>query len=138
MALPFIGPASLNPQQGGGGGITSVKLSPAAVRFPTARRQAPRRSVEPTTKEKFAPLAPFLVGGIMDMFQGKPETLTDEQYLQNLKNGDAPRRAYYSLSSKEYENLSMDMAEVTRYTKDILSIIKYCREYDKKEEKADE
>ena len=61
-----------------------------------------------------------------------------EQYLQNLKNGDAPRRAYYSLSSKEYENLSMDMAEVTRYTKDILSIIKYYREYDKKEEKADE
>ena len=61
-----------------------------------------------------------------------------EQYLQNLKNVDAPRRAYYSLSSKEYENLSMDMAEVTRYTKDILSIIKYYREYDKKEEKADE
>ena len=61
-----------------------------------------------------------------------------EQYLQNLKNGDAPRRAYYSLSSKEYEKLSMDMAEVTRYTKDILSIIKYYREYDKKEEKADE
>ena len=61
-----------------------------------------------------------------------------EQYLQNLKNGDAPKRAYYSLSSKEYENLSMDMAEVTRYTKDILSIIKYYREYDKKEEKADE
>ena len=54
-----------------------------------------------------------------------------EQYLQNLKNGDAPRRAYYSLSSKEYENLSMDMAEITRWSKDILSIIKYYREYDK-------
>ena len=45
-----------------------------------------------------------------------------EQYLLNLEQGDAPRRAYYSLSSKEYENLSMDMAEITRYTKDILSI----------------
>jgi len=54
-----------------------------------------------------------------------------EQYLQNLENGDAPRRAYYSLSSKEYENLSMDMAEITRWSKDILSIIKYYREYDK-------
>ena len=57
-----------------------------------------------------------------------------EQYLQNLENGDAPRRAYYSLSSKEYENLSMDMAEITRYTKDILSIIKYYRELDKPQE----
>jgi hypothetical protein len=79
---------SLNPFPQFGGqqspGVTPVKLAPAAVRFPTARRQAPRRSVEPTTKEKLAPLAPFLVGGIMDMFQGKPETLTDEQYLQNL------------------------------------------------------
>ena len=54
-----------------------------------------------------------------------------EQYLQNLENGEAPRRAYYSLSSKEYENLSMDMAEITRWSKDILSIIKYYREYDK-------
>tara|TARA_R110002020_G_scaffold231043_1_gene442159 strand:- start:268 stop:633 length:366 start_codon:yes stop_codon:yes gene_type:complete len=59
-------------------------------------------------------------------------------YLQNLKSGDAPNRAYYSLSSKEYENLSMDMAEITRYTKDILSIIKYYRELDKPQEKKDE
>ena len=57
-----------------------------------------------------------------------------EQYLLNLEQGDAPRRAYYSLSSKEYENLSMDMAEITRYTKDILSIIKYYRGLDKEEE----
>ena len=61
-----------------------------------------------------------------------------EQYLQNLENGDAPRRAYYSLSSKEYENLSMDMAEITRWSKDILSIIKYYREYDKPDEKPNE
>tara|TARA_R110001632_G_scaffold87521_1_gene190007 strand:- start:227 stop:595 length:369 start_codon:yes stop_codon:yes gene_type:complete len=59
-------------------------------------------------------------------------------YLQDLENGDAPRRAYYSLSSKEYENLSMDMAEITRWSKDILSIIKYYREYDKQEEKTNE
>lgn len=57
-----------------------------------------------------------------------------EEYLRNLENGDAPKRAYYSLTSKEYENLSMDMAEITRYTKDILSIIKYYRSLDKEED----
>jgi len=59
---------------------------------------------------------------------------TMQQYLDNLESGNAPRRAFYSLSSKEYENLSMDMAEITRYTKDILSIIKYYRSLDKEEE----
>jgi len=65
------------------------------------------------------------------------EVITPElmqEYLLNLEKGDAPRRAFYSLSSKEYENLSMDMAEITRYTKDILSIIKYYRSLDKKED----
>ena len=84
MALPFIGPASLNPQQGGGGGITTVKMNPAQVRFPTARRQAQRRSVEPTTKEKFAPLAPLSMEGIFSAFQKQPDKLTDEQYLQSI------------------------------------------------------
>ena len=59
---------------------------------------------------------------------------TMQQYLDNLESGNAPRRAFYSLSSKEYENLSMDMAEITRYTKDILAIIKYYRSLDKEEE----
>ena len=70
MALPFQGPASLNPQQGGGGGITSIKMTPAQVRFPTARRPAPqRRPLEPTNVEKFAPLAPLLMEGIFSAFQ---------------------------------------------------------------------
>ena len=47
-----------------------------------------------------------------------------------------PARAFYSLSSQEYENLSMDMAEITRYTKDILSIIKYYRSLDKEEDEV--
>jgi len=65
------------------------------------------------------------------------EVMTPElmqEYLNNLASGNAPKRAYYSLSSKEYENLSMDMAEITRYTKDILSIIKYYRSLDKDED----
>ena len=77
----------------------------------------------------------------MNMSEVDWEIMTPElmqQYLLNLETGDAPRRAYYSLSSKEYENLSMDMAEITRYTKDILSIIKYYRELDKPEEEKDE
>ena len=61
-----------------------------------------------------------------------------QEYLDLVEKGEAPRKAYYALSSKEYENLSMDMAEITRYTKDILSIIKYYRELDKPQEKKDE
>ena len=85
MALPFIGPASLNPQQGGGGGITTVKMNPAQVRFPTSRRPAPqRRPLEPTNVEKFAPLAPLLMEGIFSAFKKEPERLTNEQYLQSI------------------------------------------------------
>ena len=85
MALPFIGPASLNPQQGGGGGITTIQMNPAQVRFPTARRPAPqRRPLEPTNVEKFAPLAPLLMEGIFSAFKKEPERLTNEQYLQSI------------------------------------------------------
>jgi len=58
-------------------------------------------------------------------------------YLDNLKKGDAPKRAFYSLSSKEYENLSMDMADITRYIKEILGIVKFYRDYDKEEEEEE-
>ena len=61
---------------------------------------------------------------------------TMQEYLDNLESGNAPARAFYSLSSQEYENLSMDMAEITRYTKDILSIIKYYRSLDKEEDEV--
>ena len=57
-----------------------------------------------------------------------------EEYLANLKKGEAPKRAYYTLSSKEYEHLSMDMADITRYIKEILGIIKFYRDYDKEED----
>ena len=58
-------------------------------------------------------------------------------YLDNLKKGEAPKRAFYSLSSKEYEHLSMDMADITRYIKEILGIIRFYREYDKEEEEEE-
>ena len=57
-----------------------------------------------------------------------------EEYLANLEKGEAPKRAYYTLSSKEYEHLSMDMADITRYIKEVLGIIKFYRDYDKEED----
>ena len=64
-----------------------------------------------------------------------------KEYLENYENGSAPAIAYYSLTSKEYENLSINMAEIKRYLRDTLSIVKYYRDYDKKdneEEKVSE
>ena len=58
-------------------------------------------------------------------------------YLDNLKKGEAPRRAFYSLSSKEYENLSMDMADITRYITEVLGIIRFYRDYDKEDEEEE-
>ena len=60
-----------------------------------------------------------------------PEIMAE--YLQLVEEGKAPAVAYYGLTTPQYENLSMNMAEITRYTKDILSIVEYYREYDEKE-----
>jgi len=60
-----------------------------------------------------------------------------QTYLDNLKKGEAPRRAFYTLSSKEYEHLSMDIADITRYIKEVLGIIKFYRDYDKEEEEQE-
>lgn len=57
-----------------------------------------------------------------------------EEYLKLVEEGNAPRKAYYALTTKEYENLSMNMAEITRYIKETLGIIEFYREYDKDEE----
>ena len=65
-------------------GIIPVQLQPAPIRFPTSRYTPQRRALAPTTKEKFAPLAPFLVGGIMDMIRGEDPTKTDEEYLKSI------------------------------------------------------
>ena len=58
-------------------------------------------------------------------------------YLDNLEKKEAPRRAFYSLSSKEYEHLSMDMADITRYITEILGIVRFYRDYDKPEEEEE-
>ena len=61
-----------------------------------------------------------------------------KEYLALIESGEAPIVAYYALTSKEYENLSNNMAEVKRYTKNLLSIVKFYRDYDKEEEEVTE
>ena len=101
-------------------------------------------SVKPVEVRSIAERAPLYHPPLpypMSLSKVDWEIITPElmqEYLDLVEKGDAPRKAYYALSSKEYENLSMDMAEITRYTKDILSIIKYYRELDKPQEKEDE
>lgn len=58
-----------------------------------------------------------------------PDTMTE--YLALVKEGKAPPKPYYSLTTKQYENLAMNMAEIKRYTKNILMIVKFYRDYDK-------
>lgn len=60
------------------------------------------------------------------------------EYLELLEQGSAPPQAYYALTTKHYEGLSMNMAEQKRYLKQILSIVEYYRELDKKEEEREE
>jgi len=63
-----------------------------------------------------------------------PELMAE--YLKMLEEGSAPQTAYYALTSKEYENLSMNMAELKRYLKDSIHIIEFYREYGKEEEET--
>ena len=55
-------------------------------------------------------------------------------YLKELDEGSAPATAWYALTSKEYENLSMNMAELKRYLKDAIHIIEFYREYETNED----
>ena len=60
------------------------------------------------------------------------------EYLKLLESGSAPPQAYYALTTKHYEGLSMNMADQKRYLKQIISIVEYYRELDKKTEKTEE
>ena len=57
-----------------------------------------------------------------------PDTM--EEYIADLKEGEAPPQAWYSLTGKGYENLSTNMAEIKRYIRQVLSIIEYYHESD--------
>jgi len=92
------------------------------------------RPVEVVTIEKAAPMYhPPLPPRIKSMpVQWKiltPDTM--EEYLIDLKAGEAPVNAWYSLTTKGYENISNNMGQIQRYIKQVLSIIEYYRDVDK-------
>ena len=61
-----------------------------------------------------------------------------QEYLDDLNEGKAPTNAWYALTTKGYENLSTNMAEVKRYLRQVLSILKYYKELDEEEPETDE
>lgn len=61
-----------------------------------------------------------------------------QNYLDDLNDGNAPTNAWYALTTKGYENLSMNMAEVKRYLRQVISILRYYRELDKEEPESNE
>ena len=73
----------------------------------------------------------------MQMVNFDWEILTPDimrEYLQLIEEGKAPKQAYYALTTKAYENISNNMAEIRRYTRDILAIVEYYRSLDDEEE----
>lgn len=60
-----------------------------------------------------------------------------QEYLDDLNEGKAPTNAWYALTTKGYENLSTNMAEIKRYLRQVLSILKYYREQDTQQEAED-
>jgi hypothetical protein len=52
-----------------------------------------------------------------------PETM--QEYLDDLAQGNAPTNAFYGLTTKGYENLSSNMADVIRYIRQLTSIVEY-------------
>ncbi len=61
-----------------------------------------------------------------------------QEYLDDLNEGNAPTNVWYGLTTKGYENLSTNMAEVKRYLRQVLSILKYYRELDDQETDTNE
>lgn len=64
-----------------------------------------------------------------------PETM--REYVNNYDNGDAPAMAYYGLTAQGYENLSNNIADIKRYIRQNLAIIKYYRDNDPTTEEND-
>ena len=99
------------------------------------------RPVEVVTIEKPAPmyhppLPPRIKSVPVEWKILTPDTM--EEYLNDLKAGEAPVNAWYSLTTKGYENISTNMAQIHRYIRQVLSIVDYYRDVDKTRQAEDE
>ena len=56
------------------------------------------------------------------------------EYLTDLEKGEAPTNVYYGISPTGDENLSVNMAELKRYIRQVLSIVDYYQKLDKQED----
>jgi|TARA_R100000656_G_scaffold7933_1_gene9157 hypothetical protein len=106
----------------------------------TAFRPPEVRPVEVVTIEKPAPmyhppLPPRIKSMPVEWKILTPDTM--EEYLNDLKAGEAPVNAWYSLTTKGYENISNNMAQIQRYIKQVLSIVEYYRDVDAERQKQD-
>ena len=106
----------------------------------TAFRPPEVRPVEVVTIEKPAPmyhppLPPRIKSMPVEWKILTPDTM--EEYLNDLKAGEAPVNAWYSLTTKGYENISNNMAQIQRYIKQVLSIVEYYRDVDEERQKED-
>ena len=52
------------------------------------------------------------------------------EYIEDYDAGAAPAVAYYGLTSQAYENLANNLADIRRYIRQTLNIIKYYRDND--------
>ena len=106
----------------------------------TAFRPPEVRPVEVVTIEKPAPmyhppLPPRIKSMPVEWKILTPDTM--EEYLTDLKAGEAPVNAWYSLTTKGYENISNNMAQIHRYIKQVLSIVEYYRDVDEERQKEE-
>jgi hypothetical protein len=60
-----------------------------------------------------------------------------EQYIADLKAGEAPVNVWYGLPTKGYENLSSNIADTKRYLRQILSIVEYYKNLHLEEQDED-
>jgi len=57
-----------------------------------------------------------------------------DEYLEDLEKGEAPTNVWYGVTPTGYENLSINMSEIKRYIRQVLSIVNYYKDLDEDEE----